>query len=493
MISGIDVSQWQEDTIEWDKVAKQGVKFAVLRSSYRKTMDKFFLRNVEGCKQNGIDVMTYHFVYVDGATIDENAQCAVDCMRKAGLDITNTWCWCDIEYDTFNKAGQKASRDKYSFMCLEYMDALKKLGCKKVGYYANIHYLENYVSNEVLTYPLWLVELEQDYTHKYKPVMWQYSWEGMVNGIKGNCDCDFLIDETMLKETKPDTTTMSEDELRKKVVDWMTKYKGIVEGSTKHREILDIFNNSKMCNRYKMGVSDAWCATFVSAAFIANGLAGSGKLFPCVECSCYYMTEYAKQNGIWVENDNHMPKIGDVIMYDWKDGADYMKTDDVNVPAHVGVVCAVYDDSFDVIEGNYKDTVAVRNMKRNGRYIRGFICPDYAKVAATMKTTTTTTNTNEVVTNAKYVHVLPAKSYSVFTVSGKTTPNKINVFEGVVVAKSGLNVRTWAGASNPKCSFSLRLNDRVSVCDSIRCPSGDTWYYIKYNGKFGFVHSAYVK
>ena len=44
------------------------------------------------------------------------------------------------------------------------------------------------------------------------------------------------------------------------------------------------------------------------------------------------------------------------------------------------------------------------------------------------------------------------------------------------------------------CSFSpLKYGTSIDVCDSIKASDGSTWYYIKYKGKYGFVHSAYVK
>lgn len=65
-----------------------------------------------------------------------------------------------------------------------------------------------------------------------------------------------------------------------------------------------------------MTVNDAWCATSVSAAFIAVGLSN---IFPCVECSCENMINLAISAGIWVENDAYVPDVGDVILYDWDD------------------------------------------------------------------------------------------------------------------------------------------------------------------------------
>lgn len=90
-----------------------------------------------------------------------------------------------------------------------------------------------------------------------------------------------------------------------------------------------------------------------------------------------------------------------------------------------------------------------------------------SKVSSNTTTTTTTT------TNSGY--------------------NKTSKWIGVVTASS-LNVRSGAGTSYSKCSFSpLKKDAKVEVCDSTKASDGSTWYYIKYNGKYGFVHSSYVK
>lgn len=109
---------------------------------------------------------------------------------------------------------------------------------------------------------------------------------------------------------------MTEKELRQKPVDYLAQYVGIKEGSVEHKAILAVLNNSGLCKRYKMTVNDAWCATAVSAAYIASRLAD---IFPCVECSCGNMIELARKAGIWVENDAYVPKTGDAILYDWGD------------------------------------------------------------------------------------------------------------------------------------------------------------------------------
>lgn len=226
------------------------------------------------------------------------------------------------------------------------------------------------------------------------------------------------------------TSTISEVELRRKVADWLVSYIGITEGSAKHKEILSIFNNSGLCPRYTMTVNDAWCATAVSAAFIACGLAGasgSGKLFQCVECYCDSMIAKAKTQGIWVENDAHVPKVGDVILYDWQDSG---VGDNTGVSDHVGVVYSITGSTMKIIEGNMNDTVGYRTIAVNGRYIRGFITPDYAKFAKTDSTSGTTPTPTTPTTNSNY----PAVP---FTISVLVDNQKIRKGAGAKYAVNG--------------------------------------------------------
>lgn len=161
---------------------------------------------------------------------------------------------------------------------------------------------------------------------------------------------------------------------RQKPIKYLEQYIGVKEGSAGHRAILKVFNDSGLCSRYKMTVNDAWCATAVSAAFIASGLSG---IFPCVECSCEYMINLAKKAGIWVENDAYVPSTGDVILYDWDDSG---VGDCTGWSDHVGIVKSVSNGVIHVIEGNKSNTVGDRDIAVNGRYIRGFITPHYSDI-----------------------------------------------------------------------------------------------------------------
>ncbi len=171
---------------------------------------------------------------------------------------------------------------------------------------------------------------------------------------------------------------MTENEIRQKVVTTAKKYLGCKESDGSHKKFIDRYNSFQPLPRnHRMTYTAAWCATFVSAVSIEAGVTS---IMP-VECGCNYMIALYKKIGRWQENDAYTPKPGDVIFYDWDDGKDFAVTDNSGSPEHVGIVVSVSGGVVAVVEGNKGGAVGVRYVKVNGRYIRGFGLPDYAKLA----------------------------------------------------------------------------------------------------------------
>lgn len=264
------------------------------------------------------------------------------------------------------------------------------------------------------------------------------------------------------------TEGMTEAQARQKVVGIMQGWIGLKRSDKSHAPIIDAYNGNKPLPRgYKVTYTDAYCATTTSAAAIK---AGYTDIIP-VECSCYYLIEKAKAMGIWQENDAYVPKPGDEVLYDWDDGENFATTDNQGAPEHVGMVEAISGSTIRVMEGNMSGgVVGRRNLQINGRYIRGFICPNYASKATEQEpdapqpgSTATGGGLNR---EAKW--------------TGRTTTT--------------LNVRKWAGKENDECSFSpLKDGEEISVCDEIQAADGSRWYYIKNKaGKYGFASAKYI-
>ena len=169
---------------------------------------------------------------------------------------------------------------------------------------------------------------------------------------------------------------MTENQLRSNVVSVMKGWLGWSEANGKHKRIIDIYNNHKpLAQGYRVKYSDEWCATAVSAAFIKAGLTDIG----FTECSCNRMIALYKAKGLWKERDSYIPKVGDIIMYDWQDNG---VGDNVGSADHVGLVAAINGTKLTIIEGNKNEAVSYRSMVVNGKYIRGYCLPDYASKAS---------------------------------------------------------------------------------------------------------------
>lgn len=246
------------------------------------------------------------------------------------------------------------------------------------------------------------------------------------------------------------------------VLDVMRSWIGYSEDNGKFRQIIDLYNSHKPLARgYAVQYDDEWCDTTVSAAAIKAGavdLIGT-------ECGCEEHVKIFKQKGIWIEDGTITPQPGDIVLYNWDDGS---QPND-GYSDHIGYVESVSGNTITCIEGNKGEAVGRRSIPVGWGYIRGYARPKYSAGGTTSAPSTGGSSSS--------------------TLSG--TLNKSVQWTGVVDTQ--LNVRTWAGTENKTCSFSpLEKGEEVGVCDSIKASDGDTWYYIKYNGKYGFVHSDYV-
>ena len=152
------------------------------------------------------------------------------------------------------------------------------------------------------------------------------------------------------------------------------RWLGTKEGSREHKEILKIYNSIRPLPRgYSMRESDPWCAAFVSAAAVQSG---AGERYP-LECSCARIIEKAKEMDIWVERDDHIPSVGDWVLYNW----DAKPTgDDTGAPDHVGVVIGMEDGDILVVEGNYDNAVKLRRVSIDWSKLRGFVHPELEEV-----------------------------------------------------------------------------------------------------------------
>ena len=183
---------------------------------------------------------------------------------------------------------------------------------------------------------------------------------------------------------------------RAKIVSVAKSYIGTCGGSSAHADILRCFNSVKP-DGYTAKKSDPWCAEFVSACAIqAFGKSTAKKYFP-LSAACVYIINKAEKLNIWVESDKYIPETGDWILYDWDDSG---KGDNKGQPDHVGIVEYYKSGYIHIIEGNMgsgSGRCGRRKLRIDGRYIRGFVTPDYDRVKVNEKDKTVEELAKEVI------------------------------------------------------------------------------------------------
>lgn len=210
------------------------------------------------------------------------------------------------------------------------------------------------------------------------------------------------------------SSTITESQLRQKVANTINAWMGAEEGDSTHAEILRIYNNQKNLD-YRMGTHDAWCAATVSATWLKLGIAD----YICTSVNCGTLRDKAIAKGIWVENDAYVPKVGDAIIYNWSDSG---AGDNRGSADHVAMVTAVSGNSFTTTEGNMgSGVVGHRQMQVNGRYIRGFIAPNYADIAKKMSGKITPDTPSTVVKPSIYVQGVSNGKWQKVGKNGVTT------------------------------------------------------------------------
>ena len=392
------------------------------------------------------------------------------------------------------------------------------------------------------------------YTGYY--VMWQYSSKEFVNGISGNIDMsnqyyDFhmMIDG---KQTPLNQVINTSSEPVKPIE--KSELEKVIEVAKGEIDYLEKRSNSQLddktanagYNNYTKYWRDVkpewngsyWCACFITWVFqTALGKQRAKELlkhYPYVYCPTLagLFTKYST------------PQVGDIVIF-WKNGA----------YAHTGLVIAVSGNTFTTIEGNTSGAssvvpngggvcLKVYNLNSvNAKFCR----PAYSSTAITSDTNKITIADDmhtvkwkgfvNIGKNAKLaVRLQPKTSAKECSFSGLKQGTEVGVsheqgdwylikydgkfgyvqkqyisktktseisnpdpvtdsihtvkWTGIVTTNGGtLNVRLQPNSNAKTCSFSpLRKGTEVGVCTQ-----DGNWYLIKYNGKFGYVYSSYIK
>lgn len=202
---GIDVSKWNKE-IDWDRVKRAGVEFAIIRLGYRGAttgaliQDPYFEKNINGAVSAGIPVGVYFFTQaVDPVEAVEEASMVITLCRNYHLDYP---VFIDVEGLGGNGRADGLDIEARTAVCTAFCKTIESAGYRAGVYSSRNWYNGMLDANMLKDYIIWLAEyrdapLYQGYYH-----MWQYTSRGKVDGMEGNVDFNlsYLKNSDMRKE-----------------------------------------------------------------------------------------------------------------------------------------------------------------------------------------------------------------------------------------------------------------------------------------------------
>lgn len=338
-IKGIDVSSYQNKP-DWAKVAKSGIKFAILRIHQKTGVDSSFEYNYKGCKSNGILIGGYKYSYAltPAQAIDE-AEDAIATLngRKLGFPV-----FYDLEWPNQRELGKQAIEN----IAVAFLTRMKKSGYK-VGIYCNLDWYNNVLSDALKQYDCWIARYPtsdngsaQERLRPSVGVGWQYSSKGKVPGINGSVDMNVFYKDYRDSDQRGETKMSKTDAINKLILIAKNEIGYLEKKNNSQLDSKTANAGSSNYTKYWRDIKPSyqgqpWCAAFVSWCFMeAFGQEKAKKLlkhWPYVYCPTL--------GNLFTRNAN--PKIGDIVIF-YHNGTF----------THTGIVTAVIGDRFYTIEGN---------------------------------------------------------------------------------------------------------------------------------------------
>lgn len=184
---GIDVSEHQGH-IDWAKVAKDGVQFAVIRAGYGRELsqkDDYFEQNYTAAKKAGIQVGAYWYSYANSVKrAEEEAKTCLKVLEGKKFDLP---IFFDQEYEKSILALSSKTRTD---IILKFLEIIQAAG-RKCGLYSSTNFITTKLqASRLRQYPLWIAEYGFKLHYPGTVWAWQYTSTGRVSGIKGHVDCN---------------------------------------------------------------------------------------------------------------------------------------------------------------------------------------------------------------------------------------------------------------------------------------------------------------
>ena len=191
-LTGIDVSEHQ-GSIDWSKVAADGVDFAMIRLGYRGStqgqlyLDDYFERNITGANAAGVPVGVYFYSQaIDPREAEEEARYVLEHLKDHRVDFPVVFDWEIVGGSSART--YSVSRRTLCRCARAFCDAVKAQGYQPMIYFTRYLGYRKYILRDLTDYGFWYAEYGERPRFAFDFDMWQYSETGQVSGIDGDVD-----------------------------------------------------------------------------------------------------------------------------------------------------------------------------------------------------------------------------------------------------------------------------------------------------------------
>ena len=189
---GVDISKFQ-DYVDFVKVKKAGIDFVMIRLGARGygtgqlILDEYFHDNIKRATDAGLAVGVYFYSQaISEAEAVEEANMVIENLRDYAISYPVAF---DMELvDNDAARTEILTRDEKTTIAKTFMDTITAAGYKTLLYGNKEWLLKEIDMSKLTAYDVWLSQAADIPDYPYKFSMWQYSYEGFVDGITGYVD-----------------------------------------------------------------------------------------------------------------------------------------------------------------------------------------------------------------------------------------------------------------------------------------------------------------
>lgn len=196
---GVDISK-QNGDVNFNSVKAAGVDYVMIRlggrgySSGQISLDENFQKNIEGALEAGLDVGVYFYSQaISQEEAVQEADFVIQNLEPYKAQVKYPVAF-DMEFVPNDEARiDGLSKDDKTNIATSFLESVKAAGYVPMLYGDKAWLIKEIDLAKLQNYDIWLTQEEEIPDYPYQYAMWQYSTEGVLNGVTGDSNLNICF------------------------------------------------------------------------------------------------------------------------------------------------------------------------------------------------------------------------------------------------------------------------------------------------------------